>query len=142
MNTPSTETPGQRRVMLMGGAVALSIIGSLAHNIREFGAASLLASQNGELPFVVVWALLFAAWWRVPRVRGLAAWSLVGLALLNLIGGALLTAFPLGFLPFTPEQSWYHYLSHIIYGTAQIPLIVFGLMTRRSVEERVVGESS
>jgi hypothetical protein len=42
---------------------------------------------------------------------------------LHLIGGAILSVLPLGFLPFAPEQSPSHYLSHLIYGVTQLPLI-------------------
>ena len=47
-------------VRLMGGAVAAAIIGSLVHNAREFGVASVVASQNGEFPILVVWVAMFA----------------------------------------------------------------------------------
>jgi hypothetical protein len=120
-----------QRVTLVGAAVGLAIFGSLAHNAMEFGATSVLASRNGELLFVLVWLAVFALWWRVPGARRPAMWAIVALALLNLIGGAIITVIPFGFLPFEPEQSFTHYLAHVIYGLAQIPIILFGLREAR-----------
>ena len=56
-----------------------------------------------------------------PRLGGalLLAW-----ALLNLLGGAVLSVLPLPFLPFVPEQSLRHYSFHLLYGLTQVPLIV------------------
>lgn len=120
-------TPTRSQVWMMGGAVAVAIAGSLLHNAREFGVEAVLAGGNGELILIAPMAAAFAAWWFMAGARTTAAWTLVGLALLNLIGGAVLTVLPLGFLPFEPEQSWEHYLSHIIYGAAQLPLIALGI---------------
>ena len=122
----------RRAVWLMGGAIAVSIIGVLTHNTREFGLMSVFVSGNGELAVVVVWVSAFAVWWRVANVRTLAVWFLVGLALLNLLVGAILTALPVTFLPFQPEQSLEHYVSHIVYGVAQLPLILIALREARA----------
>lgn len=112
-----------RRTLLVGAAIAIAILGSLAHNAIEFGIGSVLASQNGELPLTFLWIAGFLAWWRMPKARLPAAWFLIGLAALNLIGGAIITVLPLGVLPFEPEQSLTHYLAHVIYGIAQLPII-------------------
>ena len=45
------------------------------------------------------------------------------LALLHLIGGAIISVLPLEALPFEPEQSLEHYFSHLVYGLGQLPLI-------------------
>jgi hypothetical protein len=124
---PSRRITGAPAVWTMGGAVAVAIAGSLLHNAREFGAESVLAGSNGELVLIVPMLAAFAAWWFVAGARTPAAWTLVALALLNLIGGAVLTVLPLGLLPFEPEQSRDHYLSHIIYGAAQLPLLALGI---------------
>jgi hypothetical protein len=116
-----------QRVVLAGAAIGLAILGSLTHNAMEFGVGSVLASRNGELPFALMWLAVFALWWLVPGARRPAMWAIVALALLNLIGGAVITVIPFGFLPFEPEQSFTHYLAHVIYGLAQIPIVVLGL---------------
>jgi hypothetical protein len=115
--------PDSRTTLLLGAAVAVAILGSLAHNVIEFGLAPVLTSRNGELPMVLLWIAGFILWWRFPQARLPAAWFLVVLALLNLIGGAIITVTPFGFLPFEPEQTLTHYLSHVIYGVAQLPAL-------------------
>ncbi len=37
--------------------------------------------------------------------------------------GGGINVLPLSFLPFVPEQTLSHYLSHLLYGLGQIPLI-------------------
>ena len=49
----------------------------------------------------------------------------------RIVGGAVLSVLPLPFLPFEPEQSVSHYLSHVVLGIAQVPLIVVPLKERR-----------
>lgn len=49
---------------------------------------------------------------------------LFGRALLNLIGGGILSVLPLGLVTFTPEQSPGHFGAHVVYAVAQIPLIL------------------
>ncbi|TVR77182.1 MAG: hypothetical protein EA415_00405 [Sphaerobacteraceae bacterium] len=110
-------------MLLVGAAIAIAILGSLAHNAIEFGIGSVLVSQNGELPLAFPWIAGFLTWWRIPQARIPAAWFLIALAGLNLIGGGIITVLPLGFLPFEPEQSLTHYLAHLIYGVAQLPVL-------------------
>ena len=116
-----------RTTILTGAAVVVAILGSLAHNVIEFGIAPVVSSQNGELPMTLLWAAGFILWWRIPRARIAAAWFLIVLALLNLIGGAFITVVPFGFLPFEPEQTLTHYLAHVIYGLAQVPVLALML---------------
>jgi hypothetical protein len=68
--------------------------------------------------------LILVALWFLPPSRRVASWLLLGWALLNLIGGAVLSVLPLPILPFAPEQSLRHYLFHLLYGVCQLPLIV------------------
>ena len=121
------DLPDWSRASLIGGAVLVAIIGSVVHNAREFGLVSVLVSRNGELPILLVWGAAYATWWRVPRLRSTAAWGMVSVAVLNLVGGAVISVLPLSILPFYPEQSMDHYLSHIIYGITQIPLVLVGV---------------
>lgn len=44
--------------------------------------------------------------------------------------GAILSVLPIPILPFSPEQSWDHYASHILFALAQLPA-VYLLATRR-----------
>jgi hypothetical protein len=124
--------PSSPQTLLVGAAIAVAILGSLVHNAIEFGIGSVLASQNGELPLAFLWVAGFLTWWRMPPARIPAAWFLIALAGLNLIGGAIITVLPLAFLPFEPEQSLTHYLAHVIYGVAQIPVLAILLREIRA----------
>jgi len=59
---------------------------------------------------------------------------LAATGLVQLIGGAILSVLPLPFLPFAPAQTVDHYLSHVILGITQIPLVVIPLRFRRLEE--------
>ncbi len=102
---------------------AVSLLGLATHNTLEFGAASLLDPATGFMPMLVAYGALVVLILRAPALRLTALIALAGLALLNLVGGAVLSVLPLGFLPFEPEQSLGHYLSHVLYGITQLPLI-------------------
>jgi hypothetical protein len=52
-------------------------------------------------------------------------------AVFQLVGGAVISVLPLPFLPFIPEQTLEHYLSHVFLGITQIPLIVIPLKLRK-----------
>ena len=103
----------------LAAATALAWLGFFIHNIADLPGQSLLSPETG-LP-TLVYLVLCLAWWRFPRQR-LTLWLLFGWGLLNLIGGGL-SVFPFPFLPFAPEQSVRHYLFHVVYGAAQLPLI-------------------
>ena len=100
----------------------LAWLGFYIHNIADLPGQSLRSPETG-LPTLVT-LTLFLAWCRFPS-RRVTLWLLFGWGLLNLIGGGL-SVFPLPFLPFSPEQSVRHYVFHVVYGAAQLPLI--GLM--------------
>ena len=76
------------------------------------------------VPWVVIWTLLFALWWRAEQLRRPTAWSMLALAILSFFGGAVASVLPFGFLPFDPEQSPDHYLAHAVCGVAQLPLTI------------------
>jgi hypothetical protein len=105
------------------GSVAASTIlawlGFYLHNVADLPGQSLFSPETG-LPTLVT-LVLFLAWLRFPSRRG-TVWLLFGWGLLNLIGGGL-SVLPLPFLPFYPEQSLRHYVFHVVYGAAQLPLI-------------------
>ncbi|HEV2124187.1 MAG TPA: alpha/beta fold hydrolase, partial [Chloroflexota bacterium] len=64
-------------------------------------------------------------WWLFPSTRAVAGAVLALTGVLQLIGGAIISVLPLPFLPFEPDQSLHHYLSHAAFGLAQIPLLWF-----------------
>jgi len=80
----------------------------------------------------------------LPAVAGLAIWwvstdstgalvALAAQAAINLVGGGL-SVFPLGWLPFRPEQTASHYTVHVIYAVCQISLLA--ITTTRTIRRR------
>jgi hypothetical protein len=108
-------------------SVGASLLGLVIHNTLEFGAVSLLDFASGFIPMLIIEGALLILGWRFPQTRRAVSAILLALALLHLIGGAIVSVLPLTFLPFEPEQSLAHYISHIIYGLLQLPLIGVGV---------------
>jgi hypothetical protein len=106
--------------VLVATLLALSWLGLFVHNSIELPSLDLLSPEN-SLPALVA-VLLFVGWWLLPT-RRLAAALLLVWGLLHLVGGAIVTVIPFGFLPFVPEQNLVHYFAHFLYGLAQLPLI-------------------
>jgi hypothetical protein len=96
-------------------------LGEYVHNLVDLPQLTLLSPENSIPALISV--LLFLAWWQLPYKR-VTALALLGWTFMHLIGGAVLTIIPFEFLPFYPAQTPTHYLMHIIYGVAQLPLIV------------------
>ena len=107
----------------------------IAHNVLEFG-PGFLASAETLIPVAILGLLALLAWTRpannVVHV-GLFAW-----ALLNLVGGGILSVLPLGLFPFAPEQSLGHYGAHVIYAVAQLPLVIVAARALRPRGQRAV----
>jgi hypothetical protein len=104
--------------------VVVSVIaaaGMVAHNVFEFGPAFLLNSET-LLP-LGIFALLAVLAWAMPA-NAIVHVLLLAWAVLNLVGGGILSVLPLGLFPFRPEQSLGHYAIHLVYGVSQMPLIV------------------
>jgi hypothetical protein len=117
----------------VAAAIIASILSMAIHNALELGAASLLDLASGFIPMLVIEGALLLIWMQGGSPRRAASYALLALALLNLLGGAILSVLPFNFLPFDPEQSLAHYASHIVYGLLQFPLIVVSLQhIRRS----------
>ena len=116
----------------MGGMVILAAAGFLIHNIREFGLSGLFDSGTFTLPSLITFGGLFSTWATVPSMRRVITIALLVWAALHLIGGAIISVLPLGFLPFVPEQTPEHYLSHAAYGVLQLPLIGLCIQTLRT----------
>ena len=122
-----------RRVGLVAAFSVLAWLGEYVHNLYELPQLTLLSPAN-SLPGLV-FLILFAGWWLLPYKRILAILIIVW-AGLHLVGGAIVTVIPFAFLPFYPEQSLGHYLAHIFYGLAQLPLIGIMLRQIRQSHER------
>lgn len=122
-------TLDQDTVMRVAALMLISWGGELIHNMFEFPTMGLLAPENsGPLLFSII---LFVIWWQVPRVRHIALALIAAWTAVHFLIGAVITVIPFSFLPFEPEQSPGHYLSHVIYGLTQIPLLVYLYQQRR-----------
>lgn len=102
-----------------------SWLGEYTHNLRELPQLTLLSPENSLTALTAL--VLVGVWWQAPlrRAGSLLLWLW---AALHLVGGAIISVLPLAVLPFDPPQTLDHYGAHLIYGLAQIPLLV--LMTR------------
>jgi len=99
----------------------LSWLGLTIHNAVELPRLTILSPEAG-IP-TLVYIVLVIGWWRFPNQR---LWEIMLFvwALLHLVGGGITTVIPFSFLPFYPEQSLKHYLTHVLYSVTQLPLMV------------------
>ena len=74
------------------------------------------------IPLAIFGLFALLAWAR--PANAIVHVLLLAWAVLNLVGGGILSVLPVGLFPFQPEQSLRHYTIHVIYGVAQIPLVV------------------
>jgi hypothetical protein len=114
----------ERRVPSAAAVVLASVIaaaGMVAHNVLEFGPAFLLRLET-VIPLAIFGLFALLAWAR--PANAIVHVLLLAWALLNLVGGGILSVLPLGLFPFQPEQSLRHYAIHVIYAAAQLPLVV------------------
>ena len=117
-------------------ATLLSWLGEVIHNALELPGLTLL-SPEASIPGAIA-ALLLAAYLFAPYPRA-AEWLLLFWGLLGLIGGGILSVLPLGIFPFTPAQTPQHYLAHVLYSAAELPLV---LVTTVQIRRRRVSGSS
>jgi hypothetical protein len=98
--------------------LVLSGAGHLIHNLQEFG-LGILAGVETLLPASITVLLIAVVRRRISRGVLLVAgtWALVVLV----VGGG--SVFPLAVLPFEPEQSAAHYITHAVYALLQLPLL-------------------
>ena len=125
-------------MLSLPAGVSLSAAGMAIHTIREFGPAGLLNPATGFVTFVALQLALYITHTLVPSTRRATSIALFATAILQLFGGAIVTVLPLPFLPFTPDQSLHHYLSHALYGALQIPLLI---ASRRAAASRPAARS-
>jgi hypothetical protein len=109
-----------RQTFWLGLFTLISWLGEFVHNRYELPQLTVLSPEN-SIPLAIS-VILYVLCLVLPAKRLMLTLILVW-ALIHLIGGAILSVLPLPILPFVPEQSIGHYLSHVIYGLAQIPLI-------------------
>ncbi|MGA9533935.1 MAG: hypothetical protein WBR18_14540 [Anaerolineales bacterium] len=108
--------------ILVFSLVLVSWLGAFYHTRTELGLGPL--RPENSLP-ALVGVGMFLSWWRSANSRRLWTWLLLAwTAGAHLFVGALLSVLPLAVLPFSPEQSIGHYSSHLVYGLAQMPLII------------------
>jgi len=120
-------------------ASAIAAAGMVAHNLFEFGPAFLLDPQT-LIPLAIFGLLALLAWAR--PANAVVHVALLTWALLNLVGGGILSVLPLGLFPFQPEQSFGHYGAHVIYGAAQFPLVVVAARALRPRGRQGAGEDA
>src|SRR2546427_12657284 len=118
-----------RITVMLALATMLSWLGEAVHNAVELPGLTILSLEN-SIPGVVA-ALLFGVYLLSPFKRA-SVGLLLGWGLLNLVGGGIISVLPLNFLPFSPAQTLTHYLAHLFYSAAEIPLI---LITARLLRE-------
>ena len=120
-------------------ASVIAAAGMMAHNVLEFGPAFLLDPET-LIPLAIFGLLALVAWAR--PANAVVHVALLAWALLNLVGGGILSVLPLGLFPFEPEQSLGHYGAHVIYGAAQLPLAVVVARTLRPRGRQAAGEDA
>ena len=99
----------------------LSCLGEAIHNRADLPQISLLSPEYtipALISLVLVLGLWVSPWTKVMRL------ALLSWAWINLLGGGILSVLPFPFLPFSPEQTVFHYSMHVVYIVTQIPLIV------------------
>lgn len=100
--------------------ILISSIGLACHQFTEFPGAWLYnLSIVLSMMFIPVLLLFMLYNFHDPHLPCLL---FIALAMLHIVGG-IITVVPLSILPFYPEQTIGHYISHIIYGVCQLPLI-------------------
>jgi hypothetical protein len=114
--------------------MAHSWLGEYVHNVADLPQLTLLSPENSIPALSAI--LLVLAWYLLP-FKGVVNILLLIWTLLHLVGGAILSVLPLRFLPFVPAQTIFHYVMHLVYGLAQIPLLIF--IVRQLQPSRGVG---
>lgn len=130
--TPMTQEPAttatKQQVDWVAAFTLLSWLGLFIHNRVDLPQLAVLSPES-SIPALLS-LLLFLGWWHLPLQRTMNA-AFLTWALLNLVGGGILSVLPLPIWPFHPEQTLLHYLMHGVYTLTQIPLVVVLLRQAR-----------
>jgi hypothetical protein len=89
-----------------------------------------LFSPENSLPALTSFVLV--GMWALVPLRRIGAGLLLLWAVLHLVGGAIVSVLPLAILPFDPPQTLAHYAAHLLYGLAQLPLILLMMKKLRA----------
>ncbi len=119
-------------VAIVATLAVFAWLGFFIHNVADLPRQTILSPES-LYPTLITLALL--ALWLIPVTRTVGAWALIVWSALHLVGGAV-SVLPLPILPFVPEQSVTHYVFHVIYALAQLPLLIAcSLWLRRRPEK-------
>ncbi len=119
-------SPGLGLVLLFA---LLSWLGEYVHNLFELPQLTLLSPEN-SLPALT--AMVLVGVWALGPLRRVGAGLLLLWAALHLVGGGIVTILPLKVLPFYPAQTLAHKAAQLLYGLAQLPLILLMIKTLRA----------
>jgi hypothetical protein len=103
----------------LGIGVAVAIGGTMLHDVVEFGRPVI---ENSGVVAVVLVAGAWA-WSSLPKHRRIVRGSLLALAWLFFLGGAVASVLPLPIWPFEPDQNAGHYLVHALWAGALVVLL-------------------
>jgi hypothetical protein len=102
--------------------ILLSWAGMIIHNHTELPDLPVLRPEY-LIPTGIT-SILTAGWFKQPSFRRLWSWLQLIWTGIHFVVGAWLSVLPLSIWPFYSEQSFSHYLAHVVYGVAQIPLLL------------------
>jgi hypothetical protein len=108
------------QILLVAFFTLTSWLGEYLHN-SDLAELTLLSPEN-SIPALIA-LILFIAWWLLPHKK-IPRLLLLTWAVLNLIGGGILSAIPFDFWPLGRLQTTQHLLKHAAYGLMQLPLII------------------
>lgn len=92
----SRVTRGSAEDAVLASAVAVSAVGLMVHNFADLPGETVLHPES--LYPVLLTTALVAIWF--TKFRRAATWALIGWAVLNLVGGGIISVLPLPILPF------------------------------------------
>lgn len=109
-------TPRPPRFVPYLWGMVVSVSGRIVHDVGEMAALS----PDWPVTGVALPGLLVYAWYRWQR-HAWVAWTTLAWLGLNAVVGAL-SVLPLPFWPWDPAQTLGHYVGHVVYAAAQVPL--------------------
>jgi hypothetical protein len=107
----------------------VSWLGEYGHNLFELPQLTVLSPEN-SLPALT--ALVLVGVWALEPARRVGTGLLLAWAALHFVGGAIVSVLPLKVLPYYPAQTLAHYGAHLLYGLAQLPLILVMIVAWRA----------